>query len=130
MENQDSYFEPRPRRRLLKIAGKLAAREHARLDSARDAVSTEDLETTLRTLDAIAAAMKADRTEQADLPQGRRRGHRGHGHGHRHGRFAHDHFGESHHGFGFEDRRSALGAQLAFERGFAAGFDSAQPKDA
>lgn len=139
METQYTNFEPRPRRRLLKMAGKLAASEHARLDSAREAVSAEDLEVTLRTLDTIAEAMKADRATRTDLPKGRRRGHHGHGHygrghyghGHyAHGHFAHGNFGAGQDDFGFEDRRSAFKTQLAFERGFAAGFDRAQTKGA
>lgn len=131
METQYTNFEPRPRRRLLKMAGKLAASEHARLDSAREAVSAEDLEVTLRTLDAIAEAMKADRATRTDLPKGRRRGHGHYAHDHyAHGHFAHGNFGAGHDGFGFEDRRSAFKTQLAFERGFAAGFDRAQAKDA
>ncbi len=129
METQYTNFEPRPRRRLLKMAGKLAASEHARLDSAREAVSAEDLEVTLRTLDTIAEAMKADRATRSDLPKGRRRGHHGHGHYGR-GHFAHGNFGAGQDDFGFEDRRSAFKTQLAFERGFAAGFDRAQAKDA
>lgn len=101
-----------------------------------DAVSPDDLDTTLATLEQIARAFGWD--EETPLPRGRGRRHRfgprrfGRGHGfgpgHGFGRGGHEHGDHRGHGFGpghghdRSDHRTARAAQHAYERGFDAGF--------